>query len=180
MGNSPIVFIFLYFFNFISIFGSISQRCLRKWVKFFFSNFYENFHITYFDVENSKVKLIFSNFFISSSFLPQKSLIHKFAFTLLIFICWLLWYAFIHFLRKPCVFRNVLQRFLFPQLFVHFLQYHNKITKSFWFSWAILFQIVLHVYQYKCLHCQTLQVKYFKFRLLLQKILLLSNFYCYK
>ena len=72
----------------------------------------------------------FSQIF-SSSFLHWNFLICKFAFTLLIFICWLL-HVFIHFSRKQCIFWNVLQKLLFPQLSVLFLQYHNKITKNFW------------------------------------------------
>ena len=35
------------------------------------------------------------------------------------------------FFKKTIRFLNVLQRLLFPQLFVLFLQYYNKITKSF-------------------------------------------------
>ena len=111
MQNSKTELIFPYFFIFIFIFALISQRCLKKWVNFFFRFSWK--------------------FFISSSFLPRKFLICKFAFTLVVFICWLLWHVFIHFSRKRCVFWNVLQKRLYPQLFILFLQYHNKITKSY-------------------------------------------------
>ena len=102
---------------FLHIFSSSSsflpwlvKDVFKKWVNFFFRFSWK--------------------FFISSSFLPRKVLICKFAFTLVIFICWLLWHVFIHFSRKRCIFWNVLQKRLFPQLFVLFLQYH-KITKSY-------------------------------------------------
>ena len=48
MENSRINLIFQYFFVSIFIFTLISQKCLKKCVKLFFSDFHENCHITYF------------------------------------------------------------------------------------------------------------------------------------
>ena len=70
MENSKIDFIFPNFFIFIFILASISQKCLKKWVKHFFLRFS---FVTYpnFDMENSKIELNFPYFIIVISFLSR-------------------------------------------------------------------------------------------------------------
>ena len=64
MSNSKIELIFPIFFIFIFIFASISQKCLKKWVKNFFFNFHEITTYPNFDTEKSKIENIFPYFFI--------------------------------------------------------------------------------------------------------------------
>ena len=45
MESSNIRLIFPYFFILIFISALISQKCIKKWAKFFFSDLHENFHI---------------------------------------------------------------------------------------------------------------------------------------
>lgn len=82
---------------------------------------------------------------------------------------------YVFFRKTMCFWKCSLQRLLVSQLFVLFLQYHIKPQQFFQLLWALLFEIGLHFQQNKYLNYQNLQVKCFKFRVLLSKIILLSN-----
>ena len=63
MENAKIENVSPYFFTFIFIFASISQKCPKKWSKTFSPIFMKITTYPNFNMENSKIKLIFPNFF---------------------------------------------------------------------------------------------------------------------